>query len=139
MAVDFQMTKDHPIVVKSKWGFYPCPREDCLLLKEAHKLLLRAYKDCKRHIRWNAKDPHNRKGPEPKAPKDFIEFGYHRLDEREFYGYGFKNHGRENLYLHVLRQYRRARYPVERSEDVVQLDLPNIYGIVDTLGKFYAE
>lgn len=129
-----------PEVHKSRWGFHPCDRETCKKLKEAHRLLLRAYRDCKRNIRWSNKDPHNRKGPEPKAPEGFIEFGYHQLDENEFYGYGFRKYGRVNLYLHVLRQYQNARRPVERPVDVVPLDLPTGFDkMIDELREFYAE
>lgn len=136
MATTTETTK----VYESRWGFHPCDRETCQKLKEAHKLLLRAYRDCKRNIRWNNKDPQNQKGPEPKAPKDFIEHGYHRLDKKEFYGLGFRRYGRSNLYLHVLHQYQKARRPAPNPHAVEPLDLPADFDkIVEELRKFYAE
>jgi hypothetical protein len=128
-----------PEIHKSSWGFHPCDRETCKKLKEGHRLLLRAYCDVKRYIRWDKKDTQNQ-GQEPVAPKDFIEYGYHRLDKREFYGYGFRKYGRDNLYLHVLHQYQRARRPVEHPVDVAPLDLPHDFDkIVEGLREFYAE
>ena len=127
-------------VFESRWGFHPVSREDCLKLKEAHKLLLRAYRDVKRNIRWNHKEPQNQKGPEPKAPKDFIESGYHQLDKKTFYGPGFRKYKGKNLYLHVLHQYQKARRPAPNPHAVEPLDLPaDLDKIVAELRKFYAE
>lgn len=127
-------------VFKSRWGFHPCDYNDFMKLKRAHKLLLRAYCDCKRYLRWINKDPHNRKGPEPNAPQSFIETGFHQLDKHCFYGVGFRRAGRKNLYLRVLEQYRNARYPKQDPEDVSPLNLPKGFDkTIEELNQFYAE
>lgn len=124
---------------ESKYGFHPCDRETCLKLKEAHRILLRAYRDVKRFIRWDNKLPHNRKGERPCCPK-LIEVGHHRLDKHEFYGRGFARYGTKNLYLHVLHQYEKARRPKPTPEEVEPLDLPaNLDEIVEKLREFYKE
>lgn len=106
-------------VFKSKWGFHPCSREDCLKLKEIHRLLLQACRDAMRNIRWHNKDPHNRKGPEPKGPSHLVG---------------------KNLYLQVLREYQKARRPVLTVYDVESLNLPqNLDSIVSALKEFYAK
>jgi hypothetical protein len=129
---------------ETRWGFVPCDYETYLKLKKAHKLLLRAYQDCKRNIRWNNKEPQNQKGPEPRAPKDFIEHGYHKLDKKHFYGLGFRRVSgpgwQKNLYLHILEQYQKARRPVEKPEDVQPLNLPaDLDEIIERLEQFYGE
>src|SRR5262245_43976130 len=116
------------LTFEGRWGYYALSYEDSQRLKEAHGLLLRAYRDVKRHIRWTNKDPQNRRGPEPQAPTWFIEHGYHRLTERTFYGPGFRTYRDEqrvlqDYYLHVLRQYQQARRPAPTPQDVKPLDL----------------
>lgn len=133
------------VVIESKYGFYACSREEFAKLKEAHRLLLRAYQDCKRHLRWFNKQPENRRGPEPKAPAEFMEHGFHRLETRCFTGNGFmrckdRRGVWQNYYLHVLAQYRLAKRPVATPEEVPVLDLPkNLDTMVATLTEFYAE
>ena len=130
---------------QSKWGYHPVSHEDFLKLKEAHGLLLRAYRDTKRNKRWNNKDPENRRGEEPKCPEFMTEYGHHTLDERSFYGLGFlrcrdRNNVYQNYYLHILRQYRKARIPVSMPENVEPLDLPdNFDKIIKKLNEFYSE
>ena len=130
------------VVNESKWGFYPCDRETCLKLKEAHRILLKAYRDMKHFIRWDNKLPHNRQGERPKCP-DIIEVGTHRLDKHGFYGRGFtryrdRNYVQQNLYLHVLHQYQQARRPKPTPEEVELLDLPaNLDEIIEELREFY--
>lgn len=127
-------------VHESRWGFYPCDHDMFLKLKEAHWLLLRAYRDCKQNIRWNNKLPENRKGSEPRAPKDFIERGFHKLDKKQFSGPGFRRYKGRNLYLHVLEQYQKARRPQPNADDVEPLDLPeDLDAIVERLKQFYGE
>jgi hypothetical protein len=116
-------------VYESRWGFHPVSREECAELKEAHRIFLRAYQDVKRYIRWERKDPDNRRGPEPRHCGPFLEYGYHKLDEKEFHGWGFKRvrdcDGKfQNYYLHILRAYQQARRPCAKAEDVQPLDLP---------------
>ena len=130
---------------QSKWGYHPVSHEDFLKLKEAHGLLLRAYRDTKRNKRWCNKDSQNRRGKEPKCPEFMTEYGYHILDERTFYGHGFlrcrdSNGAYQNYYLHILRQYRKARKPVDTPEAVEPLDLPgNFDEIIEKLREFYSE
>lgn len=132
-------------VHESKRGFHPCDHETFLKLKEAHKLLLRAYRDVKCFIRWDDKLPHNRKGSKPRCPADFIEIGFHQLDKHSFTGRGFArcrdSLGRtRNLYLHVLHEYQKARRPKARPEDVEPLDLPaDLDEAIEKLREFYAE
>lgn len=127
-------------VYESRWGYHPCNYETCLELKKAHKLLLRAYRDAKRNIRWNRKQPQNQKGPEPRAPKDFIESGYHRLDKKSFYGLGFRRYNGRNLYLHILEQYQKARRPQPNPHAVEPLDLPkDLDQVIERLEQFYGE
>jgi len=132
------MTTQTQNVFKSNFGFHPVDYDGFIKLKEAHKILLRAYKDCKRFIRWTSKMDHNRNGEKPKAPEDYIEFGYHKLNKHSFYGPGFRKYKHNNLYLHILSEYRNARIPKECPEDVIQSDLPkDLDKIVAELSAFY--
>ncbi len=129
---------------QGRFGFYPLSYEDSRRLKEAHGLLLRAYRDVKRNIRWNAKLEENRRGPEPEAPKWLMERGYHMLDKRMFYGWGFKTYKdmdrrTQDYYLHVLRQYQQARHPVATPGEVKRLNLPDdLWTVVEKLHEHYA-
>lgn len=123
---------------KSRWGYHPCSYEDFLKLKLTHKLLLRAYCDVKRWVRWYHKEPQNRKTEEPVHPSFLVHHGYHRVNERVFYGCGFAQYQNQNLYLHVLEQYQRARKPVATPAEVLPLNLPTGYEeIIKKLEAFY--
>lgn len=125
---------------KSRWGYHSVSYEEFLELKEAHKLLLRAYIDVKRYLRWSNKKECNRKGKEPIACKECIEYGYHRLNEKTFYGHGFLRYYNQNLYLHVLRLYQIARKPVATESEVVHIDIPrNLKTIIESLRVFYQD
>lgn len=129
---------------QGRFGYHPCDFETFLKLKEAHGLLLRAYRDCKRFLRWENKLPDNRNGEEPKCPHFMLTSGYHRLDKHVFYGTGFmdaKVNGTPlNYYLCVLRQYQNARRPKATPEEVIPLELPvDFDAIIAQLKEFYAE
>jgi len=130
-------------VFESKWGFHPVDREGFLFLKEAHGILLKAYRDVKRFIRWDRKTVYQT-GPAPVHCSPFLEYGWHRLDEKEFHGYGFrsttdKEGKRRNYYLQVLHAYQQARRPVEKPEDVRPLDIPDdLDDVVAQLKAFYS-
>lgn len=120
---------------QGRFGFHPCDFETFQKLKEAHRLLLRAYRDCKRFIRWHAKMEHNRQGPEPTAPAEFIERGVHRLDKHCFYGDGFLRTPDaegvlQNYYLHILRQLQLARHPKPTPEEVIPLHIPDDLDVI---------
>lgn len=116
-------------VYESRWGFHPCDHDQFLELKEAHKLVLRALRDCKRNTRWSRKFPHNRKGPEPKAVKSFDDATGLRRDIKL-----------RSYYYKVLAEYRNARYPKPNSHAVQAMDLPRDFeDVVKELKKFYAE
>jgi hypothetical protein len=129
---------------QGRHGWYALSYEDNQRLKEAHGLLLRAYRDVKRNIRWNKKLEENRRGEEPEAPEWLIENGYHVLDKKTFYGLGFKtfkdsDRKTQDYYLHVLRQYQQARRPVATKEEVRPLNLPDdLWTVVEKLKAFYA-
>lgn len=126
----------------SKWGFHPCDRDTILKLKETHRLLLKAYRDVKRFIRWDDKMSHNRKGECPRCPPDMIEIGMHKLNKHWFYGRGFLRYKntQQNLYLYVLHQYEKARRPKSTPEVVEPLCLPeNLDKIIEELREFYAK
>jgi len=126
-------------VHEGRWGFHSCSYDDFLKLKQAHKLLLRAYKDIKAWDRWDRKRPENRRGSEPKHPSWLKKYGYHNLPKGTYYGYGFESYNGKNFYLHVLKQYQIARKPMDNPEDVQSLDLPeNLDEIVRKLEAFYA-
>ncbi len=130
-------------VYQSRWGFHPCSYEEFLELKEAHKLLLRAYCDFKRHRRWGRKMEHNRSGPEPKFPGFLAEFGYQKLDKHFDSGFVFASSKdregvKRNFYLQFLEEYRLARTPQEKAEDVRPLYLPdNWRDLIEKLRGFY--
>lgn len=125
-------------VCEGRWGYHPCDYPTFLRLKEAHGLLLRAYRDCKRRIRWDMKDSHNRKGEQPTAPVDFLEWGWHRLDKNCFSGLGFRRFKGQNYYLKVLREYRSARIPRPTPDEVIPLDLPeDLEDVIAELREFY--
>ncbi len=150
MNATLTTTKATTEVHQSKWGYHPVDRDGFLKLKEAHQLLLRAYRDIKRYRRWENKDPQNRHGDAPKYPEFLMEYGHHFIDNggdredwRSFYGYGFKRYwstyGATSYYFHILRQYRQARMPVSTPEEVKPLELPNdLDQIVEKLREFYA-
>jgi hypothetical protein len=130
---------------EGRWGLHPCDYQTFWKLKNAHKLLLRAYCDVKRHIKWSRKDEHNRKGPEPIAPVNFEENGFHKLgvdkdgNRRTFYGDGFKrDENGLNYYLRVLEEYQNARHPKTKPDDVIPLNFPNNFDkVVRELEAFY--
>lgn len=132
------ITETKNTVHTSRWGYHPCTKEECQKLKKIHKLLLRAYRDIRKWIRWTNKEPQNQKGEEPKHPSFLVESGYHSTPKRTWFGYGFAKHKNKNLYLHVLEQYQKARTPLQNSIDIVPLDLPN-NEIVKMLESFYSE
>jgi len=131
-------------ITEGRFGYHPCDYETYLKLKKAHKLLLRAYVECKAYLRWVRKQPQNRSGNEPKAPKNFIESGMHKLDKKEFYGLGFrrincKESRYKNLYLHVLKQYQICRRPADCIQNVQEVDIPdNLNAIILELEEFYS-
>ena len=126
-------------IFQSRWGFHPVDYEEFLFLKKAHQLLFHAYCDVKKYKRWYNKDPQNRKGPEPRVPDGFVETGYHKCGAKVFYGKGFRRYGRENLYHHILEEYRYARIP-HAAEYVRPLDLPDdLDQIIEQLEQFYGE
>lgn len=115
---------------QSRFGFHSCGYEDYTTLKTAHKLVLRAYKDCKKWIRWNNKTVH-RSPIEPCAP-DLVEFGMHYkfgehcVVKKKWYGYGFRKAGPNNLnnlYSAILNEYRNARTPRSNPEDTVPINM----------------
>lgn len=129
-------------VHQSRFGYHPCDYQTFLKLKEAHWLLYRAYCQCKRFRNWDCK--YNKDRPEPPYPKHFLELGMHRLDKHSFYGYGFRRYhccgSAENYYLHILRQYRKARMPQPTPELVLQLDIPaDLDAVVADLKEYFNE
>lgn len=140
------LTKTLPANVhEARFGYHPCDHEMYLKLKEAHRLLLRAYCDCKQSLRWNNKAEHNRQGTEPTCPDFMLSSGYHRLDKHMFWGTGFCDTQMPdgttlNYYLCVLRQYQNARRPQSNPEDVVPLVLPADFDkVVADLKAYYNE
>lgn len=116
-----------------KWGtrYHGCSYDTYLKMKEAHKLLLRAYCDCKRYWRWHRKD--NKAGPEPKCPVFMADFfKSHMIFKRgPFYG--------KNLYTHTLEQYQVARRSHVDLQDVHSVvPASDLDGIVAKLKGFYA-
>lgn len=114
------------VAVKGRFGYHPCSKEEFLKLKEAHKLLHRAYCNCKRYVRWYNKDEHNRKGPEPDAMAELID-GLHNNKRTFKNGLSFLYCPAKrinNYYFHILREYQHARRPVETPEQVLPLDIP---------------
>jgi len=125
------------IVHKSKWGYHSCSYEDFMFLKRAHKILLRAYKDAKRWIRWKNKTVYQ-SSEEPICHREFVELGLHLAGKKCWWGWGFKRYDRQNLYLYTLKLYQTARRPVVNPEDVQFIEIPdNLKKLVDTLEEFY--
>lgn len=128
---------------RSKWGYHVCTKEQFLYLKEAHKLLLRAYRDVKRWAAWERKTVH-RVGPEPVIPSGFVTLGYHVSGQKVWYGYGFRlagteKSGKTNLYQHMLNIYRVARRPHALAEELPRLEMPtDLKEILAALSAFYS-
>lgn len=120
-----------PEVHQGRWGYYPCSYEEFLEFKEAHKLVLRGYRDTMRWVRWARKDPHNRKGPEP------TRLSLPNLEGRSF---EYTKWYWAKLYSEVLAVYRNARYPSATPEDVTQMEMSaETKDIVKKLKAFYAK
>jgi len=113
--------------------FYATSKEEYLFLKKAHRLLLRAYIDVKRFIRWKNKTKH-RKGPEPKVPEGMVCTAMHQTPlvvkysvnkqpiGKIWYGLGFKTTGGtsgHNYYLYILELYRLARTAYKSEGEAV--------------------
>lgn len=101
---------------QGRWGWHPCTMEEFQKLKEAHKVILKARKQTKRWLAWNAKLAHNRKGrPEPFNPATHIS---------------------KNYYQNVLEEYQAARLPQPLSENAKPLKLPrSFWADVELLSK----
>jgi len=136
-------------VYQSKWGYHPVDHDGFMKLKEAHRLLLRAYHDIKKYVRWENKDPENRHGDTPRHPGFMTEHGLHFIDNggprdewRSFYGFGLKRYfgetGATNYYFQILRQYRNARTPANIPENVKPIEIPDdLDQILEELREFY--
>jgi hypothetical protein len=133
----------------SKWGFHPCTREECLKLKEAHLVLLRALRDIKRYERWNNKlEP---EGEEPVCPHFASIYRYYYRSQkakdegRMTYGLTLgtncwpTGHKAEiQYYEYVMDQYRNARRPKATAEEVQAMSLPEgFWELVKKLKGFY--
>lgn len=139
-------------VHKSKWGYHPCSYEEFLELKEAHKLVLQAYRDVMRFVRWYRKDESNRyfkkvqvgaKGPQKLKTDDPIPEPVHAdfLVNRWASG-AIMLRGLEgcNLYVQILKVYQNARTPRPNPECVRFITLDdNAKELIKKLKGFYSD
>lgn len=120
-----------PVVHSSKWGYHPCDYATLLSIKQYHRLLYRAYCEYKRLVAWTNKTVYQT-GTRPPVADPVTTIG--QDGAVSFARHGHPYHG-ENLYLHVLHQYRQARRPRAEGTDVAPLDLP--YGWKDQLTELH--
>jgi len=131
---------------QSRFGYHPCTRETCLKLKEAHLLLLKAFRDIRAYQRWERKQ--EPVGEAPEYPSFVAEHSYYKRSPEGETKYGLTigtnawksnwSNVRVHYYGHVLEQYRKARRPKSTPEEVEVLDLPeDIWKVVEMLKGFY--
>lgn len=135
-------------VHEGKWGFYPCSRETCLKLKEAHLLLLKVFRSIKAYDRWhNKQEP---KGDPPAEPPAFlVRCGYYLKSPGGALRYGriigpsdhfwsmSLNNPQEHYYGQVLRTYQQARRPVTNANEVEPITIPlDLWENIEKLKEF---
>lgn len=106
-------------VYASRWGYHRWNWDTVQQLKLYHKLLYRAYRQWKHWSTWLNKEPQNRKGPEP------LHFG--PLSDIDPYNgrQRFALYQQNDLYQHILSEYRAIRRPSISPNTVIAIDLPN--------------
>lgn len=134
-------------VFQGRWGYHPCSLETFLKLKEAHLLLLRAYKDIKALLRYNSKL--NPNGERPKCYEYLINRGYYKRSPNGNMRYGYTiapqlylgtnpDYPVLHYYGRILSLYQQARKPVENANDVKIFDIPDdLWEIIESLKEFY--
>lgn len=146
-------------VFKSKWGFHPCDRETYLKLKKLNHWIMRSEIEFATWQRFYRKQPHNRKGS---PPKDINHILYRTKDtdmkpeymnsEMAHFLYTDKvvcednglidfYHIKERTFLKnlVRNNYRFAKYPTEKEEQVIHLTISKkvIDNLYDHMQNFF--
>ncbi len=123
-------------IFQSKWGYHPVDKEDYLLLKRLYKRYWETLYQACAWARWKNKDPHNRRGPEPKIDERFIDTskrqhftttnkdGYMCCKSRRFLPRLTTNKwDRNKVQFNIVEDFRNARCPRLDPQDVQPVDM----------------